>query len=132
MNTFPLSRRLVSEALGTAFLVTTIVGSGIMASKLTNDTALALLANTLATGAMLVVLIMVLGPISGAHFNPVVSLVFALRRELRLLSTLAYIVAQVFGGIAGVMLAHTMFGQPLLQISTTVRSGGAQWLAEVT
>ncbi|MBB4569721.1 aquaporin [Rhizobium leucaenae] len=132
MTSFPLSRRLASEALGTAFLVATVVGSGIMADRLTTDTALALLANTLATGAVLVVLITVLGPISGAHFNPVVSLVFALRRGLTLISTLAYIAAQILGGIAGTLLAHAMFELPLLQGSTTIRTGGAQWLAEVT
>ncbi|NLS04997.1 aquaporin family protein [Rhizobium sp. P32RR-XVIII] len=131
MTSFPLSRRLVSEGLGTGILVATVVGSGIMADRLTDDTALALLGNTLATGAMLVVLITVLGPISGAHFNPVVSLVFALRRELPAASVPTYIAAQTFGGIAGTMLAHGMFALPLLQASETIRSGGAQWLAEV-
>ncbi|AGB69933.1 MULTISPECIES: aquaporin [Rhizobium] len=132
MTSFPLSRRLVSEALGTAVLVATVVGSGIMADRLTTDTALALLANTLPTGAILVVLISVLGPISGAHFNPVVSLVFTLRRELAAMPALGYVVAQILGGIAGTILAHSMFELPLLQASTTIRSGGAQWLAEVT
>lgn len=132
MTLFPLSRRLVSEALGTAILVATVVGSGIMADRLTSDTALALLANTLATGSILVVLITVLGPISGAHFNPVVSLVFALRRELTATSLSIYIAAQVLGGIVGTMLAHAMFALPLLQASATIRTGGAQWLAEVT
>ncbi len=129
---FPLSRRLVAEALGTMLLVATVVGSGIMADSLTDDTALALLGNTLATGAMLVVLITILGPISGAHFNPVVSMVFALRRELPASSLPAYIIAQIAGGIAGTMLAHGMFALPLLQASETVRSGGAQWLSEAT
>ncbi|MBY5810565.1 aquaporin [Rhizobium leguminosarum] len=129
---FPLSRRMVAEALGTLLLVATVVGSGIMADSLTDDTALALLGNTLATGAILVVLITILGPISGAHFNPVVSLVFALRRELPVSSVPAYIAAQIAGGIAGTMLAHTMFDLPLLQASETVRTGGAQWLSEVT
>jgi glycerol uptake facilitator-like aquaporin len=132
MNSFPLSRRLVAEALGTAILVATVVGSGIMANKLTSDMALALLANTLATGAILVVLIIVLGPISGAHFNPVVSLVFAMRRSLPAMSALAYAVMQIVGGIAGTILAHAMFELPLLQISTTIRGGGAQWLSEAT
>ncbi|MBD9446835.1 MULTISPECIES: MIP/aquaporin family protein [unclassified Rhizobium] len=132
MTSFPLSSRLASEALGTALLVATVVGSGTMADRLTTDTALALLANTLATGAILVVLITILGPISGAHFNPVVSLVFALRRELTAMSTLAYIGAQILGGVAGTLLAHAMFGLPLLQVSTTIRTGSAQWLAEVT
>lgn len=129
---FPLSRRLAAEGLGTALLVATVVGSGIMADDLTDDTALALLGNTLATGAMLVVLITILGPISGAHFNPVVSLVFALRREVSAASVLIYIAAQVVGGVAGTMLAHAMFGLPLLQASDTARTGGAQWLSEVT
>ena len=132
MTSFPLSRCLVSEALGTGLLVTTVVGSGIMADGLTTDTALALLANTLPAGAILVVLITVLGPISGAHFNPVVSLVFAIRRELTAMSALGYVVAQILGGIFGTILAHAMFELPLLQASTTIRSGGAQWLAEVT
>ncbi|WFU10825.1 aquaporin family protein [Rhizobium sp. CB3090] len=132
MTSFPLSRRLASEALGTALLVATVVGSGIMADRLTADTALALLANTLATGAILVVLITVLGPVSGAHFNPVVSLVFALRRGLTAMSALAYVVVQILGGIVGTILAHAMFELPLLQASTTIRTGGAQWLAEVT
>ncbi len=130
--TFPLSRQLVSEALGTAILVATVVGSGIMADKLTTDAALALLGNTLATGAMLFVLITVLGPISGAHFNPAVSLVFFLRREMGATRALAYGLAQILGGIAGTLLAHAMFELPLLQVSTTDRTGAAQWLAEVT
>lgn len=129
---FPLSRRVVAEAFGTLLLVATVVGSGIMADKLTDDTALALLGNTLATGAMLVVLITTLGPISGAHFNPVVSMVFAIRRELPGSWLAPYIVAQIAGSIAGTVLAHGMFALPLLQASETVRSGGAQWLSEVT
>ncbi|NNG72269.1 aquaporin family protein [Rhizobium laguerreae] len=129
---FPPSRRLVAEAIGTLLLVATVVGSGIMADRLTDDTALALLGNTLATGAILVVLITILGPISGAHFNPVVSLVFALRRELPASSVPAYITAQIVGGIAGTMLAHAMFALPVLQASETLRTGGAQWLSEAT
>jgi glycerol uptake facilitator-like aquaporin len=113
-------------------LVATVVGSGIMADKLTADTALALLGNTLATGAILVVLISLLGPISGAHFNPVVTLVFTLRRALTVSDAVAYVVAQIAGGIAGTLLAHAMFELPLLQLSSTVRTGPAQWLAEVT
>ncbi|MGY5777830.1 aquaporin [Rhizobium sp. LEGMi135b] len=132
MTSFPLSRRLVSEALGTGLLVAAVVGSGIMADRLTTDIALVLLANTLPTGAILVVLIIVLKPISGAHFNPVVSLVFTLRRELTVMSALGYIVAQTLGGIVGTLLSHAMFELPLLQASMTIRSGGAQWLAEVT
>lgn len=129
---FPLSRRVVAEALGTMLLVATVVGSGIMADNLTDDTALALVGNTLATGTMLVVLITVLGPISGAHFNPVVSMVFALRRELPASWLPAYIAAHIAGGIAGTILAHAMFAMPLLQASETMRSGGAQWLSEAT
>ncbi|MGO4440517.1 aquaporin [Rhizobium sp. RAF56] len=132
MTTYPLSRRLVSEAFGTALLVATVVGSGIMAASLTSDVALALLANTLATGAILFVLISILGPVSGAHFNPAVSLVFALRRELSAAAVPAYIAAQIIGGVAGTMLAHAMFDLPLLQVSATMRTGAAQWLAEVT
>lgn len=129
---FPRSRRLAAEALGTALLAATVVGSGIMADKLTADTALALLGNTLATGAILVVLISLLGPISGAHFNPVVTLVFTLRRALTVSDAVAYVVAQIAGGTAGTLLAHAMFDLPLLELSSTVRTGPAQWLAEVT
>jgi glycerol uptake facilitator-like aquaporin len=130
MPGFDLPRRLVAEALGTALLVATVVGSGIMAETLTKDVALALLGNTLPTGAILVVLITIFGPISGAHFNPAVSLVFALKRELTLRDALLYIAAQIAGGIAGTMLAHAMFALPLVDASLRVRSGGAQWLAE--
>ncbi|MDR3468496.1 MAG: aquaporin family protein [Xanthobacteraceae bacterium] len=125
-----LPRRLTAEALGTAMLVATVVGSGIMAETLTRDTALALLGNTLPTGAILVVLITVLGPVSGAHFNPAVSLVFALRRELRPVEAALYAGAQVAGGIAGVLIAHLMFALPLIDASVKMRTGGAQWFAE--
>jgi glycerol uptake facilitator-like aquaporin len=127
---FDTKRRLVAEALGTLFLVATVVGSGIMADKLTTDTALALLGNTLPTGAILVVLITILGPISGAHFNPVVTLIFALRGDLTIGLALAYGAAQVLGGIAGSLLAHAMFDLPIVEVSTTVRTGTGQWLAE--
>jgi glycerol uptake facilitator-like aquaporin len=127
---FDLLRRLTAETLGTALLVATVVGSGIMAETLTRDVALALLGNTLATGAILVVLITILGPISGAHFNPAVTVVFALKRELAPRDAILYIVAQVAGGIAGTVLAHAMFALPLLDASMKIRSGGAQWLAE--
>jgi glycerol uptake facilitator-like aquaporin len=130
MQKFDLPRRLAAEALGTALLVATVVGSGIMAETLTKDVALALLGNTLPTGAILVVLITILGPISGAHFNPAVTMIFALKRELTPRHALLYIVAQVAGGIAGTMLAHAMFALPLLDASMKMRSGGAQWLAE--
>jgi glycerol uptake facilitator-like aquaporin len=130
MQNFDLPRRLVAEALGTALLVATVVGSGIMAESLTKDVALALLGNTLATGAILVVLITILGPISGAHFNPAVTLIFALKRDLTPREALLYIAAQVAGGIAGTMMAHAMFALPLLDASLKIRTGGAQWLAE--
>jgi glycerol uptake facilitator-like aquaporin len=130
MYSFDLPRRLVAEALGTALLVATVVGSGIMAERLTADTALALLGNTLPTGAILVVLISILGPISGAHFNPAVTMVFALKRELTPREAIGYVLAQIAGGIAGAIVAHLMFGLPLWDISLKARSGGAQWLAE--
>jgi glycerol uptake facilitator-like aquaporin len=130
MQSFDLSRRLVAEALGTALLVATVVGSGIMAETLTKDVALALLGNTLPTGAILVVLITIFGPISGAHFNPAVTLVFALKRELTPREALSYVAAQVAGGIVGTMLAHAMFALPLFDASLKMRTGGAQWLAE--
>jgi glycerol uptake facilitator-like aquaporin len=130
MQNFDLPRRLAAEALGTALLVATVVGSGIMAESLTRDAALALLGNTLPTGAILVVLITILGPISGAHFNPAVSLVFALKRELTPRDALSYMAVQVAGGIAGTLIAHAMFALPLLDASLKMRTGGAQWLAE--
>ena len=128
--TSDLPRRLVAEALGTGLLVATVVGSGIMADRLTDDVALALLGNTLPTGAILVVLITILGPISGAHFNPAVTLVFALKRDLPVGQAVGYVAVQIAGGIAGALLAHAMFELPLFQASTTVRTGAAQWLAE--
>jgi glycerol uptake facilitator-like aquaporin len=127
---FDLQRRLAAEALGTALLVATVVGSGIMAESLTKDVALALLGNTLPTGAILVVLITILGPISGAHFNPAVSLVFALKREMTPRDALLYVAAQIAGGIIGTVMAHAMFALPLLDASLKMRTGGAQWLAE--
>ena len=130
MQQFDMPRRLVAEAMGTALLVATVVGSGIMAESLTKDVALALLGNTLPTGAMLVVLITILGPISGAHFNPAVTLIFALKRDLTPRDALLYIAAQIAGGIAGTMMAHAMFALPLLDASLKMRTGGAQWLAE--
>ena len=130
MDTFDLSRRLAAEALGTGILVATVVGSGIMAETLTKDMALALLCNTLPTGAILVVLITVLGPISGAHFNPAVTLVFTGKRELPVQEAVLYVIAQIAGGIAGTMAAHLMFGLHVLDISMKARTGGAQWFAE--
>ena len=126
-----LARRLVAEWLGTAFLLTAVVGSGIMAQKLAGgNVALALLCNTIPTGAILVVLILVFGPVSGAHFNPAVTLAFAWRGEMPWRTALLYIVVQIIGGIAGVLAAHLMFEVPLWQSSLTVRTGTGQWFAE--
>ncbi|HVI68587.1 MAG TPA: MIP/aquaporin family protein [Bradyrhizobium sp.] len=125
-----LAQRAFSEWLGTAFLLAAVVGSGIMAQKLAGDDALALLCNTLPTGAILAVLILVFGPLSGAHFNPAVSLGFALRGELPRSTAAIYVVAQVFGGLAGVWAAHLMFELPVWQFSITQRTGPGQWLAE--
>lgn len=126
-----LAQRIVAEALGTAFLLAAVVGSGIMAAKLSGgNAALALLCNTLPTGAILTVLILMLGPISGAHFNPAVSIGFALRGGLPAEALLLYIAAQITGGVAGVLAAHLMFELPLWQISATVRAGPGQWFAE--
>jgi glycerol uptake facilitator-like aquaporin len=127
----PLSRRLFAEALGTAFLLATVIGSGIMGERLAGgNAALALLGNTLPTGAILVVLILIFGPVSGAHFNPAVSLALALRGEFAWSELALYIVAQLAGGILGVFAAHIMFELPILQISAHARSGPGQWFAE--
>lgn len=125
------AQRAVAEALGTAFLLAAVIGSGIMAQRLSggND-ALALLCNTLPTGAILTVLILIFGPVSGAHFNPAVSLAFALRGELPWRMAFIYLAAQVFGAIVGVWAAHLMFELPVWQFATHVRSGPGQWLAE--
>jgi glycerol uptake facilitator-like aquaporin len=115
-----------------ALLVTIVIGSGIMAERLAGgNAAVALLGNTPATGAGLVVLITIFGPISGAHFNPAVTLYFALRRELRFRALSAYVSVQVAGGLVGTLLAHTMFGLPLIEASTHVRSGLGQWVGEL-
>jgi len=124
------ARRLAAEALGTGLLVATVVGSGIMADGLSADDGVALLANTIATGAILVVLITILGPISGAHLNPAVTLVFALRGEIAAALAAAYVLAQVAGGLLGSLLAHAMFELPIIEIATKARSGPGQWLAE--
>ncbi|WP_305986932.1 MIP/aquaporin family protein [Roseibium sp. MMSF_3544] len=131
MSDFSMSRRLVAEALGTAMLVGTVVGSGIMADRLSDDVAVSLLGNTIPTGAILVVLITILGPISGAHFNPAVTFVFWLKRNLSFTVGVSYIIAQILGGICGSLIAHVMFELPVLQASTTVRTGAGQWVAEV-
>jgi glycerol uptake facilitator-like aquaporin len=126
-----LAQRSVAECLGTAFLLAAVVGSGIMAARLSGGNgALALLCNTLPTGAILTVLILTLGPISGAHFNPAVSIALTLCRLLPARNLAAYIAAQVIGAILGVWIAHLMFELPLWQVSGTVRTGSGQWLAE--
>jgi glycerol uptake facilitator-like aquaporin len=116
--------------MGTAMLVAAVVGSGIMADRLTGDAALALLANTVATGPILAVLITLLAPLSGAHFNPAVTLAFALRGEIAPAEAFLYGLAQVAGGVAGCVAAHLMFELPAFQVSTMTRSGAGQWLAE--
>ena len=127
-----LRRAAVSEFVGTALLLATVVGSGIMAAKLAGgNMAVALLGNTIPTGAILVVLITLFGPISGAHFNPAVSLVFALRRELPWPMLLPYTAAQIAGGMIGAIIANLMFDLPALQLSTTIRGGAGQWIGEV-
>ena len=126
-----LARRLTAEAVGTAFLLATVVGSGIMAQKLAGgNVALALLGNTLPTGAILVVLILIFGPVSGAHFNPVVSMAFALRKELPPHEAMAYVAVQILSAIGGVWAAHLMFELSVWQLSSTPRAGPGQWLAE--
>jgi glycerol uptake facilitator-like aquaporin len=126
------AQRGLAEFLGTTFLLAAIVGSGIMGQGLAGgNIAIALLANSLATGAMLVVLILIFGPVSGAHFNPGVTAAFALRGELPWQTAVFYALCQVAGALVGVCLAHAMFGLPLLQISSHVRSGSGQWIAEL-
>ena len=129
--TFGLPRRIAAEALGTALLLAVVVGSGIMGERLAggND-AIALLANTLATGAGLAVLITILGPVSGAHFNPAVTLVFLIRREIGARAAAAYVAAQVAGGVLGVWAAHAMFAQAIWQVSEKLRDGPAQAWSE--
>ena len=129
--TFPLSRRLAAEGLGTGLLVTTVIGSGIMGEKLAGgNVALALLGNTLPTGAILVVLLLALGPISGAHFNPAVSLVISLRKDHPWPEFAPYAAAQILGACIGALVAHGMFELPLFELATKARSGLAQWFAE--
>ena len=128
---FGLPHRLAAEGLGTAMLLAIVIGSGIMGEQLAGgNVAIALLGNTLATGAGLVVLITIFGPLSGAHFNPAVTLLFAARRELSWANAAAYIGVQVIGAILGVWLAHAMFGEPILQVSTKLRTGWPQGLSE--
>ncbi len=126
-----LARRAFAELLGSAFLLAAVIGSGIMAERLAGgNAALALLGNTLPTGAMLVVLILILAPVSGAHFNPAISIAFALRGEMPWRFVPPYVASQMIGAVLGVFAAHLMFDLPLVQIATTVRTGPGQWLAE--
>ena len=126
-----MNRRVFAEFLGTAFLLATVVGSGIMAARLSGgNEAIALLGNTLPTGAILVVLILIFAPVSGAHFNPVVTLAFALRGEISWKAGLAYLPAQLSGGIIGVYAAHLMFAEPVIQVSHRLRDGPAQAFSE--
>lgn len=126
-------KSVASEFLGTLLLLTTVVGSGIMGESLSvGNVAIALLANAMATGAMLFVLINIFGSISGAHFNPVVTVAMAATGRLHMISIAPYIAAQIAGGIVGVTLAHAMFDLPLLQVSTKIRWGTGQWIAEAT
>ena len=125
-------RRLLAEGLGTAILVATVVGSGIMAERLAGgNQAIALLGNTIPTGAILVVLITILGPVSGAHFNPAVTLVFAARGEMLWRDVVPYVVVQCAGGVFGTIVAHLMFDLAPLAIGATERSGASQWFAEI-
>jgi glycerol uptake facilitator-like aquaporin len=131
LEAFGFAHRLAAEALGTALLLAIVIGSGIMGERLAGgNVAIALLGNTLATGTGLVVLITVFGPISGAHLNPAVTLAFALRREIAWPLALAYVAVQVVAGIVGVWLAHAMFAEPILQVSTRLRPGPSQGVAE--
>lgn len=125
------ARKLTAEALGTAFLLAAVVGSGIMAERLSGgNVAIALLANTIATGASLVVLIAIFGPLSGAHFNPAVTVYFALRKEITLPLALAYVAVQIVAAILGVYAAHAMFGSAIFEISQKLRDGPAQAFSE--
>lgn len=126
-----MQRRLFAEWLGTLFLLATVVGSGIMAERLAGgNVAIALLGNTIPTGAILAVLILVFGPISGAHFNPAVTLAFAIRKEISVKDSSFYVAVQIVGGIMGVLVAHLMFENPLLDPSTQSRTGISQWISE--
>ena len=126
-----MSHRLLAEFIGTAFLLVGVVGSGIMAEELANgNLAVALLANSIATGCVLYVGITILGPISGAHFNPAVTLAFVIQSEMRMPEAASYAAMQIAGGILGVWLTHAMFDLEILQIGATLRTGPGQWLAE--
>ena len=126
-----MTRRLFAEWLGTLFLLATVVGSGIMAEQLAGgNVAIALLGNTIPSGAILVVLILIFGPISGAHFNPAVTLAFFIRKEISAKDSALYVGVQIIGGIAGVFIAHLMFENPLIDPSTHARTGISQWISE--
>ncbi len=126
-----MQRKLLAEWIGTFSLLATVIGSGIMAERLAGgNVAIALLGNTIPTGAILVVLILVFGPISGAHLNPAVTLAFTIRREISVQNSVLYVIAQVVGGISGVLVAHVMFDNPLIDPSTTARTGIGQWVGE--
>lgn len=131
MSDASLPQRLAAEAIGTGLLLATVVGSGIMAENLAGgNVAIALLGNTIPTGAILVVIILMFGPVSGGHFNPAVTAAFLMRRELGLSHAGLYIVVQCVGAVAGVWVAHAMFAVEILQFSTNVRTGSGQWFAE--
>ena len=131
MTAVSTSRQLVVEGIGTMTLLATVIGSGIMAGRLAGDNvAVALLGNTIPTGAILYVLITIFGPVSGAHFNPAVTIAFAIRREIEARRAVMFILMQMAGGLGGAMLAHLMFEMPVLQLSQNARTGGAQWLSE--
>jgi glycerol uptake facilitator-like aquaporin len=126
-----LLRRLIAETLGTVLLLAAVIGSGIMAQRLADgNDAIALLCNTVATGAALVVLISVFAPLSGAHFNPAVTFYFALRREIGVSDAFLYVAVQIIGAVAGVYLAHAMFAMPIFEVSQKLRDGPSQWLSE--
>ncbi len=126
-----MARKLFSEWLGTLLLVATVVGSGIMGQRLSDgNDAIALLGNTIPTGAILVVIILIFGPLSGAHFNPAVTLVFAIRREIEKKMAVFYVLVQILGGMTGAIIANLMFELPWYETSETIRSGTAQWLGE--
>lgn len=131
MTVTPAVRAVAAELIGTALLVATVVGSGIMAERLAGgNVGIALLGNTAATGAILYVLVTIFGPVSGAHFNPAVTLVFALRREIGPGAALRFAIAQVAGAVLGTLIAHLMFELPIVQVSETLRHGPAQWFSE--
>ena len=131
MTEYDLNRRLAAEFVGTALLLATVVGSGIMAENLAGgNVAIALLGNTVATGAILMVLILIFGPISGAHFNPAVTFAFLLRRDIGSSDAAVYVAVQVAGGLVGTLVAHLMFEEPLLMLGATARTGIGQWTGE--